>query len=501
MLCVWQFEEYNIMITWMQKHKKWLVITIWISTIAFVGAGFVGWGSYDFSKSAGAVAVVGDRKVSYEEFQREYSNLYQQYSQIFGEQFNQEMAKQLKLSDVAYKMVIEKNLIMSFGDELGLSVTNEEVAKELVQIPAFIKDGKFDKTTYLKVLTQNRTNAKDFEATIKRNILLQKVEKLFALDIQDSEIKNLSQLLFAQDRLSVKVLDAANIDVKIDESKMKSFWEKNKNKYLSQNSYELAFNKLLITDVAHPEEDIKNYYNKFKNDFKKEDGKLKNYDEAKEEVLQALNKKAAKKKALKAYLKLKKGESEFKNTAVFYEDKLNFSSENIEKIKGAKVGTVIKPFVEGNEYVTVKVLQTFLPKPLSYENAKQMVRNDYTNELRQKALEDKVNAEVKDFTGKDIGYVSRDSFTKIPGLNPTEAQNFLNQLFSSVVKKGDISLGNKVVVYEITDSKLGSFDETKLASVKTTLKQLQDAEMMTNLVKRLETRYEVQRSQTEQKEN
>ena len=33
------------MITWMQRHKRWLVITIWISTIAFVGAGFVGWGS------------------------------------------------------------------------------------------------------------------------------------------------------------------------------------------------------------------------------------------------------------------------------------------------------------------------------------------------------------------------------------------------------------------------------------------------------------------------
>ena len=49
------------MITWMQKHKKYLVITIWISTIAFVGAGFVGWGAYDFNKSrATSVAKVGD---------------------------------------------------------------------------------------------------------------------------------------------------------------------------------------------------------------------------------------------------------------------------------------------------------------------------------------------------------------------------------------------------------------------------------------------------------
>ena len=56
----------------MQRHKKWLVITIWISTIAFVGAGFVGWGSYEYGKQGGVVAVVGDREVSVEEYQQEY---------------------------------------------------------------------------------------------------------------------------------------------------------------------------------------------------------------------------------------------------------------------------------------------------------------------------------------------------------------------------------------------------------------------------------------------
>ena len=44
------------MITWMQRHKKWLITTVWVSTIAFVGAGFVGWGSYDFGKSGGTIA-------------------------------------------------------------------------------------------------------------------------------------------------------------------------------------------------------------------------------------------------------------------------------------------------------------------------------------------------------------------------------------------------------------------------------------------------------------
>lgn len=486
------------MITWMQKHKKWLVITIWISTIAFVGAGFVGWGSYEYGKSSGAVAVVGDRKVSFEEYQREYSNLYQQYSQIFGSQFNQEMAKQLNLSQAAYQLTIEKNLIMSFGDELGLDVTDEDIAKELVQIPAFIKNGKFDKNTYIKVLTQNGTNAQDFEATIKRAVLLRKVEQLFQVNAQNGEVKSLNQLLFAEDKVSIKVLDQDSITVKVDAEKLKEYWEKNKNKYISENAYELAFSKYPIVEAEHSAEDIKNHYSKFKTDFKKEDGKIKPLEESLADIKKALDAKAAKKAALKKFIKLKKGEVQFENPQVIYENNLNFDVESIEKIKTAKAGEVIKPFVNGNEYVTVKVINTILPKPLSFDKAKPMATIDYTNELKSAALFAQVKTELENFKGKDIGYVSRSSANKIPGLNPEEAMQFLTQLFSIDKKKGDISLGTKVVLYEILDSRLASYDASRDSAVKSTLKQLQDSELRTNLVKRLENLYEVQSSQSEE---
>ncbi len=475
----------------MQKHKKWLVITIWISTIAFVGAGFVGWGSYDYGKSSGAVAVVGDRKVTYDEYQREYSNLYQQYSQIFGEKFNQEMAKQMKLSELAYQFVIEKNLIMSFGDELGLDVTAKDVAKELVQMPAFIKDGKFDKETYLKVLSQNGTNAQDFENTIKRNLLLQKVEQLFKVNTQASEVKNLNQLLFSEDKIAIKILKADNITVNVDNSKLKEYWEKNKLNYMSAPSYELQFSKAPIVSVEHATDTMKNHYGKFKNDFKKEDGKLKSFEEAKSDIVAALNKKAAKKEALKKYIKLKKGEANFDSSAVLYEDKLNYSADNITKIKGAVPGTVIKPFVEGNDYVTIKVVNTFKPKPLAFEKVKNDVIVDYSQVLKTEELQVQVVEELDNFKGQEIGFVNRHDIAKIPGLNPTQASEFLNKLFATTAKKGDITIGNDVVLYEILDSRLGTYDAAKDSAVQQTLKQLQDAELMTNLVKRLELKYEV----------
>ena len=71
------------MITWMQRRKKLLVIVMWVTVLAFVGAGFVGWGSYDYGTKASSIASVGDVPVKREELQNEYNRLYSYYNQLF----------------------------------------------------------------------------------------------------------------------------------------------------------------------------------------------------------------------------------------------------------------------------------------------------------------------------------------------------------------------------------------------------------------------------------
>ena len=90
------------MITWMQKHRKYLVVTIWVSTIAFAGAGFVGWGTYDLNASrASSVAKVGHRNISIQEFQNRYGQLHAYYSQLFDEQLSDEKASELGIENLA----------------------------------------------------------------------------------------------------------------------------------------------------------------------------------------------------------------------------------------------------------------------------------------------------------------------------------------------------------------------------------------------------------------
>lgn len=482
------------MITWMQRHKKWLVITIWISTIAFVGAGFVGWGSYDYGSKGGAVAVVGDREVTVEEYQREYSSLYDQYARMFGNQFNQEMADKLKLKDAAYKLIIQKNLILSFADELGLDVTNEEIAKQLVLIPAFLKDGKFDKDTYIKVLQQNRSNPTEFEASVKRDLLLQKIESLFQIQANAKELENLNKLLFAEDKVSIKILNANNVKVNVTEDELKKYWEENKNSYVSEPTVKLAIEEINVEKGTFSEDELKEHYNNFKTDYRQEDGKLKSFDEAKEEMIQVLSEKATKKEALKKYLKLKKGEENFTKEVEVEESKLAYSAEGLEKIDGAVPGDILKPFINNGNYVVVKVLNKGLPKPLSYEKAKEQVAQNYEAVALNRALEKLSNEELENFSGKSLGYVSRDSYEKIPELQPQEALTFLNKLFSSTEKQGKVNLGNKIVLYKIEDTRLAQYDKSKNEAVRSTVDKLLNQELINNLIKNLENRYEVQSS-------
>jgi peptidyl-prolyl cis-trans isomerase D len=478
----------------MQRHKRWLVITIWISTIAFVGAGFVGWGSYEYGKQGGVVAVVGDREVSIEEYQREYSDLYDQYSKMFGTMFNKELAEQLKLKDVAYKQVLQKNLILSYADSLGLDVTNEDIAKELVKYNSFIKDGKFDKETYVKVLAQNKMTPKEFEESLKRGLLLQKVQTLFDLQPNTTEIENLSKLLFLQDDISIKILTVNDITVDLKDDELKKYWEENKNTYMSEVSYNLLVKEIPLMSANSSDEDINAHYEKFKIDYKYEDGKIKSLNDAKDLIKKDLDEKFTKTEALKTYLKVKKDEEKLEKTVSYTESKLPYIVDNNSKIIESKEGEIIKPFFEDGKYLIVKLDKKNISSALSYEDALNQVKVDYAKILKDKKLDEMANSELKDFKGEDISGVTRESITKITGLEQEEAAKFLNQLFSSTSKEGIAKLGNKVVLYRINNSKIGEYDKAKDEVVKGTLKQLQEEELMTNLLKRLENTFEIQSS-------
>ena len=219
--------------------------------------------------------------------------------------------------------------------------------------------------------------------------------------------------------------------------------------------------------------------------------KIKNSDEAKEDVILALSKKATKKLALKKYLKLKKGEEKFLKKETLFVNELVFSRENNTKIINATLGKILKPFYDNNSYTTIRVIEKIKPKALSFTKALTKLRSDYEQEIKMDRLNKLAKDELKNFKGKNIGYVSQSLTQEIKGLNQNETKEFLKQLFSSDIKKGRISLANKIIVYKINSSKLAVFDKTKEVAIKSRLDNLLREELIGNLVKSLENTYKV----------
>jgi len=479
------------MIIWMQKHKKWLVITIWISTIAFVGAGFVGWGSYKYGSKSGIVAVVGDKEITIDEYNQEYSKIYSQYEQYFGSSFNKELAQQLKLDEVALSQLLQKNLIMAYGSSLGFIVTQEDIAKELLRYEVFKTGGKFDKDKYKRLLEQNRMSIKDFEEGLKNSILLNKIQELFDVEPTTTEIENISKLLFIEDDITYKILNSDDMKVSINEDEIKKFYEENKSSYKSEVSYDLEIKELSLKSANSSDEEIQTHYEKFKTDYRFDDGKLKSFEEAKKEVIQDLDKNFTRREALILHSKLKKGEASFDKKITLQESKLFFNAENIEKIKEAKNSEIIKPFFENNKFYIVKVAKINPLLILTYEDAKERVILDLTKDLKSKKLDEVAQNELKNFKGIDVPGINRASTSKIKGLNERESIEFLNQLFASSQKQSVIKIGSKAVIYRVNSSKMANYDKAKRSLVKDEIQQAQQNDLLSNIIKNLENTFPI----------
>ena len=441
------------MIEWMQRHKKWLIVTIWISTIAFVGAGFVGWGSYDYGKSDSTVAIVGNKEVPLKDVQNEYSNLYSQYQQMLGGQFNKELAEQFKLEDAALQRVTQKYLILNYADELGLMATDKEVALELVKINAFFKDGKFDKTTYLNVLKQNRRTATEFEAQLKQDILVNKVQNLFETSLKPNELKNISSLIFSEDEVSIKIINDKNIKITYSGEDLKKYWSENKENYKSESGFKIAYNK------------IKN--------------------------IEGKTKKEMKKVALREYLNLKKDKIQFKETKTIYESSTFLNVEDLKTITSSQENTVLKPFYKDNNYYVIKAIKKIQPQTLEYDTVKNKISTDYTIAKKSELLEQNADKILSNFTGKNIGYISRSNIPSINGLTDQERDEFIKDLFSATSILNKINLGSKVVIYKITNSKFAPYDQTQEQTVSETIGNLKASSLSASLLAKLATKYEI----------
>ena len=480
------------MITWMQRHKKYLVITIWISTIAFVGAGFVGWGAYDLNKDrAASVAKVGDQTISVQEFQTAYANYYNYYNNILGGKLTQEEADQMGIDKMVMSTLINQTLLLNYAKDMGITATEDNVKELLINNANFQENGVFNKNIYYSSLKARRMTPSEYENGLKKDIIITKLQSFLKLPASETEINLFASAFFMEDKLAVSPVTLDASDIVIKEEDIKAFWEKNKANYLTKKSFNLELVKFPLSTNAIDDKDLKAFFELEKYNYKHDDGKLMSFEEAKDKALIDLRFKNDKKAALETFIAFRDGKIPATETKVIYEDDTTLP---IDKIQVAAKNEVLKPVPIKDGYVIIKVKEIQLPEPMSYEMAKKSAYNDLLTQTKATALENKAQARLSTFNGTTVGFVSRDTVKSIAGLTEAKSAEFLSYVFDNTTKKGYKIIDDKAILYEVLEQKLLNEEKAKqyVSMISENVAQVKQTELNQNLIKKLASQYKVE---------
>lgn len=437
------------MITWMQHHRKYLVITIWISTIAFIGAGFVGWGQYSYGDKASSVAQVGDVSITADELQKAYSNLFNQYNQVFQGKLDEKQAQQFGLQHQALKSLLDQALILNLANSYKITVSDKELFNLIKDQKAFTKAGTFDKEVYAQVLGQNHLTIKEYETGMRKELLIQKTLYLFTPVARKLESDAVASAQGVADKIEYKLLTPAAITVSADEAGVKAFWEKHQSDFKKEAMYDLS--------IIH------------------------------------MGAQATQNDALRHYIDLKKGtvnSSLVMNQVSVSAQNNTFAPELFKEISAL---TTEKPFLKprkvGDEFVIIK-LNGFNPAAnKTYEEAKNDANALYLNEIKKSKLQELVQNTYKTFTGTVSDFKTHAQSASLSGLSAAEATEFFDKLFASKQKQGFLTLkSGNVILYNVLEQKL--LEDTTVAEENNAMK-LKGNLLNQKLMKMLESKYPI----------
>jgi len=491
------------MITWMQKHRKYLVVTIWISTIAFVGAGFVGWGSYDYGSMGGSVAKVGKVEVSQEDYKTLYGNIYNYYAKMTGGKLDEQTAKSLNLENMAIQTLVNQALLQNFANELELRVTDEEVAAKIATMDPFLKNGKLDKEQYLLALKNVGITPKEFEKGLKKELLIEKVSAVLQPSVHKDESAALATAALSKDRVAIKIIDAVSFLKPASEADIKAFWEKNKSKFKTEPQFDIESIEVPSSAMGVDEEELKKEYAENGSLYFKDNKKM-SFEEAKMLVTQNAKIKLAKKEALKKYVELKEGRLKGKELIGLRLSAAPVPDEIKSELSRVKGPATLKPILFNGSFAVLKITKYTPSKEMSFDEAKAISKMAVERENAVKNMKEEASRVVAgDFEAKDIGFLSKNAKNTIPGLNEQEAMQIGAAIFESKDTKGAVYLPSKAVLFKVLEQKLlGKEEATKNEQAFAKLLLGTKASLVNqSVIEYLKNRYEVKLFMRPQGEN
>lgn len=491
------------MLEWMQRHKKWLVITVWISAFALV-FGFYFQDIYSYFVGGGNnIAKVGNEYVSREDYEREYRLAYDNIREMypnFEAQFGSENGEKIKeIEDIAFNNLVRRQLLKNLADDLGISASENEVAHEIMYGETskyFLgTNNRFDENVYKDMLAQNNLSTQRFEAGLAQDLSLRKIQGISEFPISNLESSALFSIGNISDELNIKIVSKDSIlqgvEIKLSENELKKYYEENKAKYMKPAEYKIAYIGIKESDLDSIESNVSESKNTPANggatlaqdsqsganlatkDSQNADNMTK--DELKNNIIaQASGYLSSMEKNIKKNIESNK-EIFTKSFANLNKDSINLLKNSIESDKQVELDSIPINFlvIDDNDFMIYQNLLAMLPNAnvgilapikedsingeamwivpyiveksqksqLSYEDSKENVKNDLMDKKKKEEFNKGAKAMLANLKDSDYEKIGYISMSDFGAQNIESkiATNMINMLISNGISPMELS--------------------------------------------------------------
>lgn len=500
------------MLEWMQKHKKYLVLTVWVSVIALVFAGLVEWGQGGFSSNFSKnVAKVGNEYITQEEFDKHFRDTIDSINSANPnlKALDEQSAREMGINTIVLQQLVRNKLLLVYARDLGLSVSDKDIIKYLKNIPELQVDGVFSPNLYKELLQRNGTKSAIFESRLKNELLLNKVLSMTSFNPTPIEVNNALYTNGMQQSILVSFIAESKIpkpNTNISDVDLKPFWEKNRSKYLSKVGFKIAYINIGIDSIPFIQEDLEQYYkdNSFnyrnykdfeaakyfvKKDFLTQEAQnisniayiyIKNHTDA---ILKYPNYTKGlsnlDENSIKELQKSFLNGDEIKNIPIHYmefdEKDANFLATNIDKFK--KENGLLKPLNNGDSIIIPLIISKSEAKELDFEQSKDEVRSDFIESKKYEDIENYLKTQIDKTKMTNLGMLSYldmelDSKSgnsnalfkflkdKLPTLSSNDVTKIVQQIFIGNNNKGYLKVDDGFLLYSVIDYEFPNYEKS-----------------------------------------
>ena len=178
------------MLSSLRKNAKYFYFLFGLVILSFVL-----WvpGMDNQQQQAQYLAIIGDEKITVDEFWRSYERVEDLYAEVYKDKYDDAMRDRLK-RDVMSSLIETRVLIIAARDA-GLKVSDQEINDAIKADPVFQREGRFDSNLYQSLLRANRMSPVMYEDAKRRDLLRDKMRFIYvsAVDLSPSELESMPE--------------------------------------------------------------------------------------------------------------------------------------------------------------------------------------------------------------------------------------------------------------------------------------------------------------------